>query len=93
MAQTVFQYLNPSPNNINNNNNNNNNNDNNSNNNNNTENVAYENRSHPCGFWCAWYSEKGCGRKHEESIRESYYDRDSNDMHARICPNPQKGDQ
>ena len=21
----------------------------------NTENVAYENRSDPCGCWCAWY--------------------------------------
>ena len=45
----------------------------------NTENVAYENRSDPCGCWCAWYSEEGYGRKHQESIRESYYDRDSKD--------------
>ena len=42
-------------------------------------------------WWCAWYSEEGYGRKHQESIRESYYDRDSNDMHAGICANPQKG--
>ena len=41
----------------------------------NTENVAYENRSDPCGCWYAWYSEEGYGRKHQESIRESYYDR------------------
>ena len=36
-----------------------NNNTNNDNNNNNTENVVYENRSDPCGCWCAWYSEEG----------------------------------
>ena len=57
----------------------------------NTENVAYENRSDPCGCWCAWYSEEGYGRKHQESIKESYYDRDSKDLHAGICTNPQKG--
>ena len=27
------------------------------------------------------------------SIRESYYDRDSKDLHAGICTNPQKGAQ
>ena len=59
----------------------------------NTENVAYENCSDPCGCWCAWYSEEGYGRKHQESIRESYYDRDSKDLHAGICANPQKGTQ
>ena len=64
---------------------------NNNNNNRNTENAAYENRSDPCGCWCAWYSKEGYGRKHEESIRESYYDRDSKDLHAGICANPQKG--
>ena len=37
----------------------------------NTENVAYENRSDPCGCWCAWYSEEGYGRKHQESITKS----------------------
>ena len=37
----------------------------------NTENVASENSSDPCGCWCAWYSEEGYGRKHQESIRES----------------------
>ena len=31
------------------------------------------NRSDPCGCWCAWCSEEGYGRKHQESIRESYY--------------------
>ena len=31
------------------------------------------------------------GRKHQESIRESYYDGDSNDLQAGICANPQKG--
>ena len=30
------------------------------------------------------------GRKHQESIRESCYDRDSKDLHAGICSNPQK---
>ena len=25
----------------------------------NTENVADENRSDPCGRWCAWYSKEG----------------------------------
>ena len=29
----------------------------------------------------------------QESIRESYYDRDSKDLHAGICANPQKGAQ
>ena len=28
----------------------------------NTENVAYENRSDPCGCWCARYDEEGYGR-------------------------------
>ena len=56
----------------------------------NTENVAYENCSDPCGCWCAWYSEEGYGRKHQESIRESYYDRDSKDLHAGICTNLRK---
>ena len=60
------------------NNNNNNNINNNINNNNNNNN---------------WYSEEGYGRKHQESIRESYYDRDSKDLHAGICTNPQKGSQ
>ena len=55
--------------------------------------VAYENRSDPCGCWCAWYSEEGYGRKHQESIRESYYDRDSKDLHTGICANPQKSAQ
>ena len=59
----------------------------------NTENVACENRGDPCGCWCAWYSKEGYGRKHQESIRESYYDRDSKDLHAGICTNPQKGAQ
>ena len=57
----------------------------------NTENVTYENRSDPCGCWCTWYSQEGYGRKHQQSIRESYYDRDSKDLHAGICANPQKG--
>ena len=70
---------------------NNNNNDN--NNNKNTENVAYENRSDPCGCWCAWYSVEGYDRKRQESIRESCYDRDSKDLHAGICANPQKAAQ
>ena len=55
--------------------------------------MAYENRSDPCCCWCTWYSEEGYGRKHQESIRESYYDRDSKDLHAGICTNPQKGAQ
>ena len=33
----------------------------------------------------------GDGRKHQESIRERYCDRDSKDLHAGICANPQKG--
>ena len=56
----------------------------------NTENVAYENHSDPCSCWCAWYSKEGDGIKHQESIRESYCDRDSKDLHAGICANPQK---
>ena len=31
------------------------------------KNVAYENSSDPCGCWRAWYSEEGCGRKHQGS--------------------------
>ena len=34
---------------------------------------------------------KGNGRKRQESIRDSYCDRDSEDLHAGICANPQKG--
>ena len=56
----------------------------------NTENVAYENHSDPCSCWCAWYSKERHGRKHQESIRESYCDRDSKDLHAGICANTQK---
>ena len=56
----------------------------------NTENVADENRSDPCG-WCAWYSKEENGRKHQESIRESYSDRDSKDLLAGVCTNPQEG--
>ena len=41
----------------------------------------------------AWYSEEEYGTKHQESIRESYYDRYSKDLHAGICANPQKGAQ
>ena len=48
----------------------------------NTENVAYKNRSDPCGRWC---SKEGDGRKHQESIREKYCDGDSKDLHAGIC--------
>ena len=31
------------------------------------------------------------GRKHQESISESYCDRDSKDLHTEVCANPQKG--
>ena len=34
---------------------------------------------------------KGDGRKHQESIRDSHCDRDSKDLYAGICANPQKG--
>ena len=57
----------------------------------NTENMAYENDNDPCSCWCAWYSKEGDGFKHQESIRESYCDRDSKDLHAGICANHQKG--
>ena len=57
----------------------------------NTENVAYKNRNDPCGRRCTWYSKEGDDKKHQESIRESYCDRDSKDLHAGICANPQKG--
>ena len=57
----------------------------------NTENVADENRSYPCGCWCAWYSKEEDGRKHQESIVESYCDRDSKDLLAGVCTNPQEG--
>ena len=36
-------------------------------------------------------SKEGDGRKHQESIRESDCDRDSKDLHAGICANPQEG--
>ena len=42
----------------------------------NTENVAYEYRSIPCGCLCSWLNKEGDGRKHQESIRSSYYERD-----------------
>ena len=57
----------------------------------NTENVADENRGDPCGCWCAWYSKEEDGRKHQESIRECYCDRDSKDLLAGICTNPPEG--
>ena len=41
----------------------------------------------------AWYSEEEYGTKHQESIRENYYDRNSKDLHAGIRANPQKGAQ
>ena len=59
----------------------------------NTENVADENRNDLCGRRCTWYSKEGDDKKHQESIRESYCDRDSKDLHAGICANPQKGAQ
>ena len=34
-------------------------------------------------------SKQGDDRKHQESIRESYCDRDPKDLHAGICANPQ----
>ena len=36
-----------------------------------TENTADENRSDPCGCWCALHGKEGYGRKNKESIRES----------------------
>ena len=55
------------------------------------ENVKLEGCFAWLSSWCAWYSEEGYGSKHQESVRESYYDRDSKDLHAGICTNPQKG--
>ena len=54
-------------------------------------NVADENRSDPCGCWCVCYSKEGDGRKLQESIRESYCDRDPKELHAEICTNPREG--
>ena len=63
---------------------NNNNNYNNNNNNNNNYYYYY--------YYYYYYKRKeGDGRKHQESIRESYCDRDSKDLHTGICANPQKG--
>ena len=45
----------------------------------------------PVVFECAWYSKGGDGGKHQESIRESYCDRDPKDLLAGICTNPQEG--
>ena len=55
--------------------------------------MADENLSDPCGnyCWCTWYSKEGDDRKHQESIRDSYCDRDPEDLHAGICTNPQEG--
>ena len=39
----------------------------------------------------AWYSKEEDGRKHQESIRESYYDKDAKDLLAGVCTNPQEG--
>ena len=49
------------------------------------ENVVYENCSDPCGCWCVWYSKEGDSRKHQESIGESYCDRDSKDHRIKRC--------
>ena len=49
-----------------------------------------KNRSDLCGCWCAWHSKEGNGRKHQESIRESYCDRDPKDLHAGIYTIPRK---
>ena len=38
-------------------------------------------------------SKEGDDRKHQESIRGSYCDRDPKDLPAGICANPQKGPQ
>ena len=57
----------------------------------NTENVADENRSDPCGRWCAWYSKEGMVETSRKYQRESYCDRDPKDLHAAICANPQEG--
>ena len=43
----------------------------------NTENVAYENRSDPCGCLRAWYSKEGESGKHIESIKSSWDLRES----------------
>ena len=43
----------------------------------NTGNVAYENRSDPCGCWRAWYSKEGESGKHIESIKSSWDLRES----------------
>ena len=59
-------------------------------NNNNNNLIIISVLSDPCSCWCAWYSKEGDGRKHQESIRENYCDRDSKDLHAGICANPQK---
>ena len=37
-----------------------------------------------------WYSKEKDVAKHKKGIRSSYCDRDSKDLHARICANPQK---
>ena len=34
---------------------------------------------------------EGDGRKHQESIKESYCDRGSRDLYAGICANPHEG--
>ena len=52
-----------------------------------------ENRSDPCGSWCAWHSKEWYGRKNPESITESQCDRDPKDLHAGFCTNPQEGAQ
>ena len=58
----------------------------------NTENVAYE-KTVVIPVVVGPLGTVKKGRKHQESIRESYYDRDSKDLHAGICTNPQKGAQ
>ena len=58
--------------------------------------MAYENRSDPCGCWCAWYSEELKGMVEnikKVSERATMTCRDSKDLHAGICANPQKGAQ
>ena len=56
--------------------------------------MAYENLVIPVVVGVFDTVKKGMvedGGKHKESIRSSYCDRDSKDLHSRNCANPQEG--
>ena len=46
--------------------------------------------SDPCDCLCSWYSKEGDGEERHESIKSSYCDRDSKDLHVGAALIPRK---